>query len=146
MKKYLFVYVFLFNFPLLFAEPIYKEIVKDGEKVYKWVKEISITEYDSNGNKIHSKDSYGNQEWYEYDSKGNKIHYKGSDGYENWYEYDSNGNEIHSKDSYGYEEWYEYDSKGNKIHYKDSDGYEEWYEYEYDSEGNILKKTSYSLI
>ena len=46
---------------------------------------------------IHSKDSYDNygfrlsfEYWYEYDSNGNKIHEKNSDGEEEWYVYDSN--------------------------------------------------------
>ena len=95
--------------------------------------------YDSKGNLIHEKRSYGYEKWYEYDSKGNLIHYKDSDGDETWYEHDSRGNLIHYKDSDGDETWY--DSDGHKIHHKDSKGYEEWYEY--DSDGNlILKKDS----
>ena len=75
---------------------------KEYEKLKK-LKEESRIEYDS----------YGTERWY--DSNGNKIHYKDSNGYEAWYEYDSNGNVTHYKTSNGDEAWYEYDSNGNKI-------------------------------
>ena len=54
------------------------------------------SEYDSNGNCIHKKDSNRNEEWSEYDSKGTLIHYKNNRHVENWY--DSNGNEITKKE------------------------------------------------
>lgn len=100
MKRILFVLFLFLNINLLLvAEPLYKKVLVNGEKVYRSLKETSITEYDSKGNKIHYKDSYGSEEWNEYDSKGNIIHYKDSAGYEYWYEYDSKGN-ILKKTSY----------------------------------------------
>ena len=105
-------------------EKIFKEFVVKGEKISKWVTKTGETQYDSNGNEIHRKNSDGYEEWCEYDSNGNLIHYKNSKGEEWWYEYDSNGNEIHKKNSYG----------------------EEWCENEYNSEGKLIRRTEYELI
>lgn len=41
-------------------------------------------------------------------------------------------------------EWYEYDSNGNKIYYKDSAGKENYYENQYNSDGKLIKITTYS--
>ena len=85
------------------------QIQGDHEGWVKWIKNKLLNtelEFDSDGNLIYSKDSDGNEYWYEYDSNGNEIHYKNSDGYECWNEYDSNGNEIHYKNSDGYERFY----------------------------------------
>jgi YD repeat-containing protein len=65
-----------------------------------------IYEYDTNGNEIYYKNSFGYERWHEYDANGKLIHYKNSDGYEYWREYDSNGNCIHFKNNYGLEGWY----------------------------------------
>lgn len=89
----------------------------------------SIEEYDEDKRTIYRKDS-NYEQWIEYDSNGNKIHFKDSDGYEAWYEYDSNGNRIHSKDSEGEESWREYNDKDKEVHYKVSNGYEKWTEYD----------------
>lgn len=102
---------------------IFKEFVVKGEKISKWVTKTEETEYDSNGNMIHSKDSAGDEEWKEYNS---------------------NGKQIHVKNSKGLEVWYEYDSNGNKIYYKDSDGKENYYENQYNSDGKLIKITKYS--
>ena len=58
-------------------------------------------EYNTNGNKIYSENSYGYWYKYEYDSNGNNIYYETSDGY--WFkrEYDKNGKEIYHEDSDG---------------------------------------------
>ena len=153
MKRFTFLAVFFILGALAFSaglrERIYKdevgerlrkEVTVDGKTLSKWVEVLSISEYDSNGNEIHSKYSNGEEYWYEYDRNGNKIHSKDSDGYEEWYEYDGNGNEIHSKTKYGNEYWYEYDSNGNQIHYKDSDGYEYWCEYDSNGKPNSLRR------
>jgi hypothetical protein len=50
-----------------------------------------------------------------YDSKGNLIYKKDSYGREYWY--NENGNEIHFKNPYGYERWYEYDKYNNNFFY-----------------------------
>jgi YD repeat-containing protein len=121
-------FIFLASLPAVaqdLGEKIYKEVTVEGEQLYKWVEYYSITEYDSNGNEIHYKDSYGYEKWYEYDSNGNEIHYKSSDGCE-W--------------------WYEYDSKGNQIHYKTSKGYECWYEYTFYPNGNVKTEKAYSTF
>ncbi len=47
------------------------------------------------------KDPNENEVWSEYDTNGNLIHLKNSNGYEFWSEYDTNGNLIHHKDSSG---------------------------------------------
>ena len=103
------------------GEKVYKEISVNGETFSKWMIAIEFSEYDSKGNKIHSKNSDGFEEKgrYEYDNKGNKIHYK-SNYCDKWWEYDDKGKLIHYKTNGGEEEWYEYDSNGNKIHYKNS--------------------------
>lgn len=139
MKRFVLISLLFLITPLLFSEPIYKEFIIDGEKIYKWVNKTSVLveEYDSNGNIIHSKESfdYGSgfrfsfQYWYEYDANGNMIHEKSFDGKEYRYEYDSNGNMIHEKKSDGDEDWYVYDSNGNMIYRISSDGYCDEYEY-----------------
>ena len=113
-------------------EVYYKKAGYDGTITEKWY------EYDRNGNKIHTKNSYGKEEWYEYDRNGNCIYEKDSDGDETWYEYDRNGKLIHTKYSNGNEVWYKYDRNGNCIYEKDSDG-TEW-RYEYDMHGNMIRE------
>lgn len=66
----------------------YKEVIVDGEALYKWVDYADFTEYDINGKEIHWKSSGGYECWYEYDANGNEIHRKDSDGSEYWFEYD----------------------------------------------------------
>lgn len=142
-------FIFLASLPVTaqeLGEKIYKEVTVEGEQLYKWVEYSEITEYDLNGKEIHSKDSDGDEWWYESDSKGNEIHSKDSDGYEWWWEYDSNGKEIHYKTSSGYEEWYESDSNGNKIHSKNSYGCECWYEYTFHPNGNVKTEKVYSTF
>ncbi|NBW66933.1 hypothetical protein EBR44_14400, partial [bacterium] len=39
------------------------------------------SEYDENGNEIHTRDSAGFEQWREYDENGNMIHYRDSNGY-----------------------------------------------------------------
>jgi len=62
---------------------------------------LKDNEYNTNGNKIYSENSYGYWSKYEYDSNGNNIYYETSDGY--WFkrEYDKNGKEIYHEDSDG---------------------------------------------
>lgn len=91
----------LFAFAQTPGEKVYKEVNVNGETVFKWLEVDYFTEYDRNGNEIHSKDNNGYEDWYEYDSNGNIIHSKDNKGYEKWYECDSNGNIIHSKDNKG---------------------------------------------
>ena len=125
------------KFILLEVEDLSSDSITDGDKTVtdklkiiriipkeEYEFDIPIEEYDSNGNLIHYKNSYGDEEWKEYDSNNNCIHYKTSRGYEEWREYDSNNNRIHFKDSDGIEEWNEYDSNNNCIHFKNSN--EEW--------------------
>ena len=69
------------------GKKVYKQVNVNGELLYKLVKVYSITEYDSNGNKIHFKNSRDYENWCEYDSNGNKIHYKNNNSKEEWYEY-----------------------------------------------------------
>lgn len=79
-------------------EKRYERQYKRGKKVNEWIEFLS--EYDSNGNKKHSKSSDGNEEWYEYDEKGSLIYHKyislteETENTEIFYEieYDSNGN------------------------------------------------------
>ena len=150
MKRFTFLAVFFILGALAFSaevgEKTYKEVTVNGKTLSKWVEVLSISEYDSNGNLIHFKDSDGYEYWKEYDSNGNEIHYKTSNGKEEWYEYDSNGNPIHYKDNKGNEEWYEYDSNGNQIHYKDNDGEEYWHEYTYWKNGKVKTKTEYHAL
>lgn len=101
----------------------------DGVKKYEYLKDPDIyyeewREYDTQGNEIHFKDSYGQEYWKEYDRQGNEIYFKNSTGYQEWKEYDKRGNEIHYKRFDGYEWWKEYDEQGNEIHRKDTNGYE----------------------
>ena len=102
----------------LMASPIYKSFTVNGETVSRWVNVSSFTEYDSNGNELHSKDHWG-EVMYEYDTNGNMIYMNiladdiSPSDHESWYEYDAKGNIIYSKNSRGVERWYEYDAKGN---------------------------------
>jgi len=131
------------------ADKEYIEVKIDGETVGKWMKLVSVDEYDSAGNKVHSKTTYGEYdyyEWhYEYNSKGEQIreiYTKGSQktaqshSNETLHTYDKKGNKIYSKNSDGKEIFYEYNSKGKLIHSKTSDDKEYWYEY--DSNGNEI--------
>ena len=61
-------------------EKIYKEFIVSGNKVGRWLKKTETSEYNSDGNIVHSKDSEGFEKWYEYDAKGNEIHSKDSYG------------------------------------------------------------------
>lgn len=135
-------------------EPVYKKFVIEGQELNKWVKLISVKDfdpngnfikytagdqkelyfakYDSNRNKIYEKELEGKEYkelWIEYDNKNREIHRKRSDGWETWHEYDSNGNEIHFKNIEGFERWTEYDVNGNAIHEKTSDGFNSYTEY-----------------
>ena len=129
MKRFTFLAVFFILGTLAFSaevgEKTYKEVTVNGKTLSKWVEVLSISEYDNNGNLIHSKDIYSKEEWNEYDN---------------------NGNLIHSKYSNGREVWYEYDSNGNEIHYKNSDGKEEWHEYTYWKNGKVKTKTEYHAL
>ena len=162
-------YLLLISVCSLMASPTYKSFIVNGETVSRWVNVSSFTEYDSNGNELHSKDHWGevlyeydtngnmiymniladdispsnHESWYENDAKGNMIHSIDSKGYECWYEYDAKGNIIYSKNARGVERWYEYDAEGNMIHYKDSDGDEKWYEYEFYPSGKVFKEIIY---
>ena len=131
------------------ADKEYIEVKIDGETVGKWMELVSVDEYDSAGNKVHSKTTYGEYdyyEWhYEYNSKGEQIreiYTKGSQktaqshSNETLHTYDKKGNKIYSKNSDGKEIFYEYNSKGKLIHSKTSDDKESWYEY--DSKGNEI--------
>ena len=116
-----------------FYKNIYKEVTVDGEKVFRWVKLNTITNYDTNGNIIHKKwtnRSSFTEYWLEYDYNNNITHEKWNNGSEYWQDYDVNGNLIHIKWADGAEVWHEYDLYGNQIHYFDSKGIEEWYEYD----------------
>ena len=129
MKRFTFLAVFFILGALAFSaevgEKTYKEVTVNGKTLSKWVEVLSISEYDNNGNLIHSKDIYSKEEWNEYDN---------------------NGNLIHSKYSNGREVWYEYDSNGNQIHYKDNDGEEYWHEYTYWKNGKVKTKTEYHAL
>ena len=91
MKRFTFLAVFFILGTLAFSaevgEKTYKEVTVNGKTLSKWVEVLSISEYDNNGNLIHSKDSYGREEWNEYDNNGNLIHSKCDSSYEEWYEY-----------------------------------------------------------
>lgn len=70
----------LIGFPLSMID----QVEGDYDDFVSWFK-IRIEgerEYDSNGNVIHFKNSYGAEYWQEYDSNGNVIHFKNSCGYE----------------------------------------------------------------
>lgn len=91
MKRFTFLAVFFILGVLAFSaevgEKTYKEVTVNGKTLSKWVEVLSISEYDSNGNLIHSQNSHGLEKWNEYDSNGNQIHYKDNDGEEYWHEY-----------------------------------------------------------
>ena len=100
MKRFTFLAVFFILGTLAFSaevgektykdevgERLHKEVTVNGKTLSKWVEVLSISEYDSNGNEIHSKTKYGNEYWDEYDSNGNQIHYKDNSGEEYWHEY-----------------------------------------------------------
>lgn len=122
----------------LFGEPVVKEFAVDGQVVSVEVAVRKVTDftYDSSGNKIHSKDSEGNQYWWKYDSKGNLIYEKDFLGVEIWYKYNLQGNLIYKRDSAGEEERYTYDGDGKLLHAEDSYGEEEWFRY--DEDGNLV--------
>ena len=114
-------YLLMISVCSLMASPIYKSFTVNGETVSRWVNVSSFTEYDSNGNELHSKDCWG-EVLYEYDTNGNMIYMNiladdiiSPSDRETWYEYDAKGNIIYSKNSRGVERWYEYDAKGNRT-------------------------------
>ena len=74
MKKTFITLLFLLLISVcsLVASPIYKSFTVNGETVSRWVNVSSFTEYDSNGNELHSKDHWG-EVLYEYDTNGNLI-------------------------------------------------------------------------
>lgn len=49
MKRFVLISLLFLITPLLFSEPIYKEFLIAGEKIYKWVNinETIVEEYDS---------------------------------------------------------------------------------------------------
>lgn len=133
------------------GEQVYKEVTVNGAKLYKWVVYNSLSEYDENGNLIHSKVFDDGEKWYEYDSKGNRIHRKTSSGIEDFYKYDTKGNRIYFKRNFikinlEYESWSEFDSNGNEIHYNSSVGSDYWYEYTFYPNGNVKTKMEYLPI
>lgn len=79
--------------------------------IYPSDNSIHTTEYNDEGNEIHSvrKEKDGKiaeESWTEYDSNGNKIHYKyifGNTTTENWYEYDDKNRLIFEKESIEHE-------------------------------------------
>jgi len=125
--------------------------------------EFESYEYDQNGNKIKSEDSYGVLWEYEYDSKGNETKsINVTAGYWCKFEYDLNGNEIKTEDSYGDFRLYYYDCNNNKIKTEYSNGNYELYSYdrtgymirmedpngnwrecEYDSDNRLVREESY---
>ena len=70
MKRFIFSVVFFILGTLAFSaevgEKTYKEVTVNGKTLSKWVEVLSISEYDSNGNQIHYKDSSGEEYWHEY--------------------------------------------------------------------------------
>ena len=104
-----------FIFPDTFGKKVYKPVLINNEKVYRWVKLIEISKYNRNGKEIYKKTTY-NEEWKEYNNEGYLIHSKSSGGSETWKEYDEKGNLIHFKFEDGYEEWIEYDDDGYIEH------------------------------
>ena len=108
-----------------------------GNKVQETVVQDGVVrKYDANGNKVYSKDSNGEEIWYEYDVAGKEVHYKDSNGEKWWGELDANGNIVHAKDNDGKEIWYEYDDAGNEVCHKIVCSYESWSEY--DANGNLV--------
>ncbi|MBR4789378.1 MAG: hypothetical protein IK024_00625 [Treponema sp.] len=140
MKKYfLFCILSLLFISSIFSieigQKVYKSVLINDEKVYRWVNLDAITKYNSNG-KITSYKSKYMEYFNEYDDKGNLIHYKDSNGLEEWMEYDDKGNLIHHKFNSGTEVWTQYNDDGNAIYAIDSEGNE--YIWEYDENGQLI--------
>lgn len=91
-------------------EMVYKEVIRYGEKVSRWLLCKSITIYDRRGNPVYYEDAPHTYKYeYDFDSKGNVIHVKG--GFtEEWYEYNSKGLCVHKDADRNY--FYEYDESG----------------------------------
>ena len=110
--------------------------------------------YDEDGNEVYVKsvialfgsDSLSNEYWSEYDSRGNEIHYRTSYGYESWCEYDYENGNMHWFNSEGDEGWEKLDAHGNVI-YEYSADYEAWIEFEYYKDTDlVLSRTVYNPI
>lgn len=122
-------------------------------------------EYDEAGRVIHSKDSKGVEEWFQYDKNGKILSYKDASGKTSTYTYDKKGNlsKISSSDDswtkYKYNKQgkvsyiqdsqgncmeYEYNDKGLERYSRESSGKCMWTEYEYDADGNIIKRSTYT--
>ncbi len=115
-----------------------KEVIVDGEKILKTLICTEISEYDTDGNLIHTKNNSGKEIWYDYDKNGNCIYQKDNKGFELWCEYDEKGNLICKKDNKDYNctYEYEYDKNGNLVYWKNSDGDECWKAY--DKKGKLV--------
>lgn len=140
--------ILLFFAGTVSADEIYYE-APDGTGF--WAEQTTTTfKYDSKGNLIQEKTSYGHESSYEisykYDSKGNKIYMKSNKfgiKSEVFYEYDSRGNLVLEKTADGHETVYEYDSTGRLI--KKTEAQSETI-YIYDSEGKLSSKQDDSSV
>lgn len=95
--------------------------------------------YDTKGNMIHERASWGGELWHEYDSTGNLT--RSTDGdhlFESYYYTYNERNHmiahstLNDNDSI-FESWFEYDDKGQRIHTRTNDSYDSlcWYEYDH---------------
>ncbi|MCQ2241671.1 hypothetical protein [Treponema sp.] len=164
MKKIICLSIISLLSAAVFAKPTIQTFKLNGENVKVQVELSNYTEYDKNGNIIHTLTSMGSEFWWKYDSDGNVISYKhkltkndvkdtkytyenglkvyskDSSGKETWFEYDENRNLIHTIDSFDFEQWYEYDENNNRTRFRNSNGSETWYEY--NSEGRLVNSNT----
>jgi YD repeat-containing protein len=78
---------------------------KEGQRVYRYCKDIEGLSYEST-----------------YDERGNKLTYKSSSGLSYESTYDERGNQLTYKSSSGLSWESTYDEQGNELTYKDSKG------------------------
>ena len=100
---------------------------------------VTIYEYDVDGNLISITDPLGNTTTYTYDSSGNKLTETDPLGNTTTYTYDTAGNLISTTDPLGNTTTYTYDLCGNKL--AETDPLGNTTTYTYDAAGNLISIT-----
>ena len=95
--------------------------------------------YDSSGNKLTETDPLGNTTTYTYDTAGNLILITDPDGYVTAYTYDALGNMVSKTDAFGDVTTYIYDANGRLI--SETDPLGKTTTYTYDAAGNLISIT-----
>ncbi|MCL6584332.1 MAG: putative Ig domain-containing protein [bacterium] len=110
-----------------------QEVVKDR------LGNITVYEYDTNGNVVSKTDPLGNTTSYTYDARGNKLSETDALGNTTYYTYDSRDNILSKTDPLGNTTTYTYDAHNRLLTSTDPLG--NTTTYTYDANGNLLTIT-----